>query len=127
MQRIFVGLRRAMYAGVVLLSLSTLCLAQQSRGSITGKVTDAQNAVVPNATVVVTNTATNVANTVKTNSTGFYQVDFLIPGPYSISAESTGFKTLVRSGVTLNTGDRLAVDLQLQVGATSTSVDVTAD
>jgi hypothetical protein len=127
MQRIFVGLRRAMCAAVVLLSVSTICLAQQSRGSITGKVTDAQNAVVPSATVVVTNTATGVANTVKTNQTGFYQVDFLIPGPYSVSAESTGFKVLVRSGITLNTGDRLAVDMQLQVGATSSSVDVTAD
>ena len=119
--------RRAWLIGAILLSLSTVCLAQESRGSITGKVIDQQNAVVPNATVVVTNVATNVANRVTTNQTGYYEVNFLIPGPYTVSAELAGFQKLVRTGIILDTGDRLAVDLQLHVGETSTSVDVIAD
>ena len=127
MLHVVAGLRRAVLASLVLLSVSTFCLAQQSRGSITGKVTDPQNAVVATATVVVTNLATNVANIFKTNQTGYYEVEFLVPGPYSVSAESPGFKKLVRSGITLNTGDRLAVDLQLQVGETTMSIDVTGD
>ena len=127
MQRPHFARTRTSFAAIVLLCMSTVCLAQESRGSITGKVTDPQNAVVPNAAVVVTNTATNVATRVTTNQTGYYEVNYLIPGPYSVSAESAGFKKLVRGGITLNTGDRLAIDLQLAIGETSTSVDVTAD
>jgi hypothetical protein len=54
-------------------------------------------------------------------------VNFLDPGTYSVSAEAQGFKKLVRSGIILNTGDRLAVDLAIEIGPTSQSVEVTAD
>ena len=64
----------------LLLSISTVCLAQESRGSITGKVVDPQNAVVPGAAVVVTNTATNVSGHATTNQTGYFEVNFLLPG-----------------------------------------------
>jgi hypothetical protein len=111
----------------LLLCLSAVCLAQESRGSITGKVVDPQNAVVPGATVVVTNTATNVSDKVTTNQTGYFEVGFLNPGPYSVSVESAGFKKLVQSGITLDTGDRLALNLQLEIGQTSQSVEVSAD
>jgi hypothetical protein len=111
----------------LLLSISTVCLAQESRGSITGKVVDPQNSVVPGAAVVVTNTATNVSGHATTNQTGYFEVGFLNPGPYSVSVESAGFKKLVRSGITLSTGDRLALDLQLEIGQTSQSVEVTAE
>ena len=108
---------RALLIGVaLLLSISTVCPAQESRGSITGKVVDPQNAVVPGATVVVTNTATNVSDKVTTNQTGYFEVGFLNPGPYSVSVESAGFKKLVQSGITLDTGDRLALNLQLEIG-----------
>jgi len=127
MQRWHFTAYRALLAGAALLFISTACLAQESRGSITGKVTDPQNAVIPNAKVVVTNAATNIPTNLTTNQTGYYEVEHLIPGPYSVSAESAGFKKLVRAGITLNTGERLAIDLQLQVGETTTSIDVTAD
>ena len=112
---------------LLLLCISTVCLAQESRGSITGKVVDPQNAVVPGAAVVVTNTATNVSGHATTNQTGYFEVDFLAPGTYSVSVESAGFKKLVRSGITLSTGDRLALNLNLDIGQTNQSVQVTAD
>ena len=119
---------RALWLGVaLLLSISTVCLAQESRGSITGKVVDPQNSVVPGATVVVTNTATNVSDKATTNQTGYFEANFLNPGPYSVSVESSGFKKLVRSGVTMRTGDRLTLDFQLELGATSDSVTVTGE
>jgi len=127
MQRSHFGLSRALLVVALLSVVSAIGFAQESRGSITGKVIDAQNAVIPNATVVITNNATNIASRVTTNQTGYYEVDFLTPGTYTASGEIAGFKKLVRSGITLNTGDRLAVDLQLQVGETTTSVDVSAD
>jgi hypothetical protein len=125
MQRWHFGRAVVAFAGIAL--FSTVCLAQETRGSITGKVTDPSSAVLPNAIVLVTNTATNASSRVISNSTGYYEADFLIPGPYSVSAEATGFKKLVRTGITLNTGDRLSVDIQLQIGDTAASMEVTAD
>jgi hypothetical protein len=98
------------WTGVCLLALFAAfnCNAQESRGSITGKVTDPQNAVVPGASIVVTNTATNVARRTTTNETGYYEVTFLDPGAYSVEIDTQGFKKAVRSAVTLEIGDRLA-------------------
>src|ERR1035438_4523051 len=127
MQRSHFRLIRALLLVAFLSVVSAVGTAQESRGSITGKVMDAQNAVIPNATVVITNNATNISSRNTTNQTGYYEVDFLTPGTYTVTAGSAGFKKLVRTGITLDTGDRLAVDLQLQVGDTTTSVDVSAD
>jgi hypothetical protein len=111
----------------VLSLAATICFAQESRGSITGKVIDPQGAVVPGAKVTVTNVQTNVSNTVIANSTGYWEVNFLIPGDYSVTAESQGFKTMKHSGITLNTGDRLAIDTKMELGEASTSVTVNGD
>jgi hypothetical protein len=114
--------------GIALLLLTTAgAAAQESRGSITGKVTDPQNAVVPGAKVTITNTATNVAAYAATNSTGYWEVNFLIPGTYAVTVEAAGFQKATRSGITLDTGDKLAVDIQLQVGESTQEIRVTAD
>ena len=107
---------RALVLGAALLSLAAICPAQETRGSITGKITDSQNALIPGAPVTVTNVLTGVSNKVTTNQTGYYEVDFLNPGTYSVSAEAEGFKTTLRTGIVVNTGDRLSVDVQLEVG-----------
>lgn len=119
--------RRALVLGAALLSLSAICPAQETRGSITGKISDPQNAVIPGAPVTVTNTLTGVSNKITTNQTGYYEVNFLDPGTYSVSADAAGFKTSVRSGIVLDTGDRLSIDLQLEVGAANQSVEVTGE
>jgi hypothetical protein len=110
-----------------LLLAGAVCVAQESRGSITGTVHDPANAVIPGAKVIVTNVETNVNSNLTANSTGYWEVNFLIPGDYAITVEAAGFKTLKRSGITLSTGDRLALDLKLEIGESSVSVTVNAD
>lgn len=114
-------------ACVLALFAALNCPAQESRGSITGKVTDPQNAVVPGASIVVTNTATNVARRTTTNETGYYEVTFLDPGAYSVEIDAQGFKKAVRPAITLEIGDRLAVNVQLTLGEATQAVEVTAD
>ena len=107
--------------------LAGLASAQETRGTILGLVRDAQGAIVPNATVVVTNTGTNASVRLTSNETGFYQAVLLMPGQYTVSAEMAGFKKAVRSGITLLTSDRRLVDLTLEVGGVAESVTVYAE
>jgi hypothetical protein len=108
------------------LSLSPVCFAQ-SRGSITGTVVDQQNSVIPGASVTVKDVLTGLITKVTTNQTGYYEANFLDPGTYSVSVEMNGFKTLVRDGIILETGNRLAIDLKLEIGLTNQSVEVTGE
>ncbi|MBZ5623766.1 MAG: carboxypeptidase regulatory-like domain-containing protein [Acidobacteriia bacterium] len=112
---------------VTLFAVSTICFAQESRGSITGKILDPQNAIVPNANIVVTNVETNVAKRTVTNQTGYFEVIALDPGTYSVSVDAAGFKKVIRSGIVLNTGDRLAVDVPLEIGQSTQAIEVSAD
>lgn len=103
-----------------------VCWSQESRGSITGKVVDPQGAVVPNASITVTNTETNVTNRTTTNETGYFEVNLLNPGTYSIAAEAAGFKRSLQTGLVLNVAGRLDLTLQLQVGQVAETVEVVA-
>ena len=101
--------------------------AQQGRGTILGTVSDPGGGLVAGATVTITNTQTNVASTIQTNSEGYYTSTPLIPGAYEVSVESTGFKKSVKSGITLQVGQRAEVNIALTLGAVGESVEVTAD
>jgi hypothetical protein len=83
--------------------------AQEFRGSVTGTVTDLNGAVVPNARIVLTDTATGVKTTTSTNALGNYSVDLLPIDPYDVRVESAGFEASV-SHIGLHTGERLQVD-----------------
>jgi Carboxypeptidase regulatory-like domain len=96
-------------------------------GTISGTVTDPTGAVLPGAKVVVTNTATNVENASVTNATGYFEVDALLPGPYRIQVTSSGFETLVRTGITLEANAHLDIPAQLAPGRSVQSVVVNAD
>src|SRR6476661_1927904 len=101
--------------------------AQTISGSIAGRVVDAQGAVVPNASVTVTEPSKNLRVSSKTSAGGDFLVPGLLPGTYSIMVESNGFKKLPRSGITLNANDKLALgDLVLEVGAVTETVEVSA-
>ncbi len=102
-------------------------MAQETRSTINGRVYDTLSATVAGAKVVVTNIDTNATVTLTTNETGFYEAQLLIPGNYRVSAEHTGFKTTRRDGLTLQVGQQLAIDIKLDVGAVSETVEVTAD
>jgi hypothetical protein len=101
--------------------------AQESRGAVTGRVSDSSGGMIPGANVTVTNTATNEARRVTTNETGYYEANFLEPGPYSVAAESGGFRRYVRSGITVNVGTRLEINITLEVGAVTEAIEVTAE
>src|SRR4051794_26516521 len=76
-------------------------------GSISGSVTDASGAVIPNAKVTVTNTDQNrVERVVKTDQSGVYSAPVIPAGIYSISVEAPGFKKTQKNGITLNIADK---------------------
>src|SRR5262249_15495446 len=101
--------------------------AQESRATVIGRVTDASGAVIPGVSVSFTNVDTAVEVRTVTNAEGNYFSSFLIPGSYRITAEKTGFKNLVRPGITLSVNDRLELNLTLEVGSQAESITVTAD
>jgi hypothetical protein len=100
--------------------------AQNSRGSITGQVTDPTGAIVPNASVTVTSTDTGAVTRVKTTGDGFYTAPALLPGGYRISVSAPGFQAFERTGVQLHTQENATINVKLQVGSASAVVTVTA-
>src|ERR1035438_4856827 len=98
-----------------------------STGSISGQVTDASGAAVVGATVIVTNEATGVKLTARTNGTGFYSFPSLTVDTYDASVTETGFKTAVVNNLVVQVGQNAGVNFTLQVGAIADSVTVTAD
>ncbi len=93
--------------------------------TITGAVTDSTGSVVPAAKVTVTNVATAVVVTTATTSEGLYYVPSLNPGTYRVAIEAAGFKQYVRDGIVLRTAEQPRIDVQLEVGQVSESVQVT--
>jgi hypothetical protein len=110
---------------LALLFSGSLALAQSATATMSGTVTDTQNAYVAGATVKVLNPATNFARTVATNSEGFFSAPLLPPGTYTISIEQTGFAAFSRSGLVLNVGDQRTLQIRLQVAGVTAAVNVT--
>src|SRR5262249_46020755 len=99
---------------------------QTITGRISGTVKDSSNAVVPGATVTVTNEATRIARVATTDDEGFYVVTNLPPGNYAVAVERAGFKKVLTGGNVLVADGRLTVDATLEAGAVNETVNVTA-
>lgn len=110
---------------LVLLACGVQLWAQSERARIIGTVTDPQGAVVPEATVIVTNVATGVATKTSTDQQGQYQAPELPIGAYKVKVSHPGFKTTETISYTLEINQILRVDVKLPVGATSEIVEVT--
>jgi outer membrane receptor protein involved in Fe transport len=95
--------------------------------SISGRITDASNAAVPAATVVVKNTETSATQATVSDDQGRYTVPDLAIGSYEIQAAKAGFSTTVRSGITLSVGAAPVIDFQLKVGQATETVNVSAE
>jgi hypothetical protein len=106
---------------------ASICLPQETRGSITGTVYDPAKAVVPGATVVVTNTDTGLSTRITTNERGYFEANLLLPGNYSVAATATGFKRFTRTGLVLNVAGRLDIPVELQLGQPAETVEVSAE
>jgi len=100
--------------------------AQQETATITGSVKDQSGAIVPKATVTVTNTQTNISVKTEADDTGFYTIPSLRPGEYSVTAESAGFQKINRTGVTLQVAQVARIDLTLKAGQLTETVEVVA-
>jgi len=98
-------------------------IAQQ----LSGRVIDATGAVVPDATITVTDEGTGVVLATKTGGTGDWVEPYLRPDIYTVKVEKTGFKTQTVTGIKLDVGQLRAVDMKLQIGAESITVSVTAN
>ncbi|MFB3827965.1 MAG: carboxypeptidase regulatory-like domain-containing protein [Bryobacteraceae bacterium] len=120
-------MRRCLIAASVALLLGSAARAQETRSMILGRVLDPSSAPVPGARVTLVNTATNAATRLVTNATGYYQAGLLLAGSYSVTAEADGFKKSIRENIELPVSTQLQVDLQLELGAVSESVSVTAE
>src|SRR5579872_1183061 len=96
------------------LAISLLCgsalLKGQALSGIQGTVTDATNAVVPNAKITATNVATQVASHSVSSSSGTYTITDLIPGTYTVQTEVAGFQTSIHNGVLVEVGRQSTVD-----------------
>jgi hypothetical protein len=100
--------------------------AQDFRGAIAGRISDTSGGRLPGVAVTATNTATNVAATTTTNTDGEFSIPFLNPGTYTVAAELSGFKRLVRDNIEVRIGDRIGLDLAMDVKIEET-VSVTAE
>ena len=101
-------------------------LAQTSRGTITGVVTDPAGAVVTGATVEIVNKATNQKRSVTTNESGIYRFDAVDLGTYDLTITAQGFKTLTNTGVGVTANQTQTLDAQLEIGSENVVIDVAA-
>ncbi|MBM3812725.1 MAG: carboxypeptidase regulatory-like domain-containing protein [Acidimicrobiia bacterium] len=101
-------------------------LAQTTDSVLVGIISDASGGAVPGAAVVATNTATGLTREVVSNSTGAYRIGPLTPGTYDVRTSMSGFKSQVQTGIVLQTGAVLKIDVTLEVGDVAERIEVSA-
>ena len=101
--------------------------AQVTTATVSGAVTDIAGAVIPHVKVLATELATGVQTSAETNAQGEYTLPFLKAGTYNVVVDQAGFKTFKDENLALSAGDHPILDVQLQVGETSQTVEVTAE
>lgn len=123
-------MKRFSFLAIWLIVFGTLCgtaVAQESRASLGGKVTDVEKATIPNAVVTVKSVETGVSQKTKTNQAGDWNLRYLLPGHYTFTVAAEGFKTADHQPLELQVGDQKTADVQLEVGGASESVEVSSD
>src|SRR5690349_2089272 len=111
----------------VMLAFRGSVYGQAVSASLLGTVADSTGALVPNAKVTITEVNTGVARSTETNASGNYTFPNLPPGTYDVAVEQTGFKREVRSRVDVLVNATVRVDVTLQAGNVSESINVTAE
>jgi hypothetical protein len=117
--------RRSVFAFLFVAFFVCAAFAQQETANITGEVKDSAGAVVPGASITITNIDTGVSLKSESNEQGLFVVPSLKPGQYTLTVEKAGFKKLVRSGITLQVNQFARVDVELQVGEVTNTVEIT--
>ncbi|HWO31557.1 MAG TPA: carboxypeptidase regulatory-like domain-containing protein, partial [Candidatus Acidoferrum sp.] len=109
------------------LLLSLPLRSQVAGGSLSGIITDRSGASVPNANVVIKNSATGIARSVTTNAEGFYTAANLLPGNYEVAVSAAGFNTEVKKQIVINVGSQPVFNLVLEIGVVVNQVEVTTE
>src|SRR4051794_36244357 len=108
------------YPSRLLLAALLVCpltlLSQEFRATISGSVTDATGAAIAGAKITVTETQTNTKTETVTDGSGHYNVPFLLPGKYDVSARLEGYKEFVRKAIDIGSGDHPVIDAHMEVG-----------
>jgi hypothetical protein len=108
-------------------ALSVAHAQSATTGAINGTVTDAGGALVPNATIKVSNSATGSERTVKTNKSGEYRIQDLEPGVYSATITADGFQTVQQDLITVTVGNLSTIPVKLAIGSASEKIEVTGE
>src|SRR5215212_7158942 len=122
-----ISLAAALAAFLLAASAPVTLRAQESRGKITGTVTDPNTAAVPGASVKITDPARGTSLTLETNSEGFFQAPYLLPGTYQVVIEIAGFKRFIQEGLVLQINETRDLDITLELGGAQETVTVTAN
>jgi carboxypeptidase family protein len=125
--RSFARLRRALWCVLAMWLMAAPAEAQLDRSRVAGTIKDESGAIVPGATVTVTNLQTKAESVAVTDASGYYNFPNLTPGQYSVVAELSGFKKIVRENVPLDAAGAVTMDFTLQPGALTEVVTVSAD
>ena len=130
--QIFTTHRPSLFLHFSLLAALLFCVPQlrlfaQSAGtaSVQGSVTDATGAAVPNANLVLTNTDTGTSRSTTSDSGGLYSIPNVPVGPYSLTADATGFSSFTQKGV-LEVGNNVQINPALKVGTSNEHIEVQA-
>src|SRR4029078_1498031 len=105
--------------------IAPLAIQAQTKGSLSGTVTDPAGAVVPGASVTIKNNATSAVRTATTSDNGVFQVGDVDPGTYTVTVENAGFKRAVANNVVVNATLSAQINIALEAGAVSETVTVT--
>jgi len=114
-------------AAVLILACASTGMTQTSTARLTGSVRDGTGARLPGVTITVTDSSRNTSSSSLTNDSGSYDLPILNPGTYTVAAELPGFKRFVQDGVVLQVAQVVRLDVPMEVGELSQSVQVTAN
>ena len=119
--------KRSLLIAILISALSSVVFGQDIRATLTGRILDSSGATIAGAEVKAVNTGSNESNVRKTDTSGIYSIPSLRPGQYTVTVTHPGFKTAVRSNITLQISQVAGFDITLEVGALTDSVTVEAN
>src|SRR3954464_10397506 len=117
-------MRRVTIALLLSTGLVTAGFGQTVDTAILGTITDAAQAVVPNANVVVSQPSNGFTRSVTTSANGLYEVRYLVPGEYQVEVRAASFSAQRKTGIRIQIGQQAKIDFNLQLGAVQQTVEV---
>lgn len=112
---------------ILMIGLLGTLIAQEYRATLSGRITDEQGGAIAGATIIATQVDTGSKHETIAGSDGLYSLPFLAPSSYRLVAESKGFKKYDRKGIQLGANERISIDIQMEIGAMTETISVTAD